>query len=117
MAFVPSRRQHARFACALSLFAIAAGGRGPLEGLLLNVGIGGAYVKLKGTLPKPQCTLRINCGEDTFAVDARVVRIAPADPADRAATFYGLEFLNDSSTKLRVRSLVDRVRSGLTNLP
>lgn len=114
MAFVPSRRQHARFACALSLFAIAAGGRGPLEGLLLNIGMGGAFVKLKGSLPKSVCTLRISCGQDTISVDARVVRIARSDPADRLAMFYGLEFLTDSSTKHRVRSLVDRVRSGLS---
>ncbi len=110
MSFVPSRRQHARFACTLSLLAIASGVRGPLEGTMLNVGMGGAFVKVKGALPGGSCTLRITLGEETISLGARVVRIS-SDPVERLAGHYGLEFSTDSDTRQRVRLLVDRVRS------
>ena len=77
---------------------------------MLNVGIGGAYMRLKGTLPSGSSTLRIALGNETISLGARVVRIA-SDPLERLAHCYGLEFATDSDTRARVRLLVDRVRS------
>lgn len=112
MAFIPSRREHARFACKLSMQALGAGSRGPMDGTMLNVGMGGALVRLKGLLPRSPFTVRVVCGEESMSLNARVVRIAGLDPDDRQWTLYGLEFIIDPQMFLRVRILVDRVRSG-----
>ena len=113
MAFIPSRRQHARFACSLPLKVVGAGSRNPIEGTMLNVGVGGAFLALKGGPHSGSFTLRVTCGEETVSLDARVVRNGGSDPNDRQAGRYGVEFRDDPETKGRVRLLVDRVRSRL----
>lgn len=112
MTLVPSRREHARFSCRLSLQAVGAGARGPLAGMMLNLGIGGALVSFNGMLTRTPFTLRVACGAETMSFAARVVRIAGLDPNDRQATLFGVEFLHDAESKARARLLVDRVRSG-----
>lgn len=115
MTFVPSRRQHARYTCQLPFKAIGTGAREMLEGAVLNIGMGGAYIRVKGTLKLKTVTLRVALGAETMSMEARVVRTGGIDASDKASTLYGLEFLKDSTNQGRLRLVVDRVRAN-TNL-
>lgn len=86
-----------------------------LEGAVLNIGMGGAYIRVKGTLKLKTVTLRVALGAETMSMEARVVRTGGIDASDKASTLYGLEFLKDSTNQGRLRLVVDRVRAN-TNL-
>ncbi len=115
MTFVPSRREHARFVCRLELKIVGSGQRTPVEGTMLNLGMGGAYILSKGVLKLSTATLRVALGAETLSVDARIIRSAGTDPKDPQSTYYGIEFARDGSTQGRLKLLVDRVRSGPTS--
>lgn len=111
MTFIPSRRQHARFTCKLPLRISGAGAKAPVEGTMLNVGMGGAYVRVVGTLRLATILVRVAFGNEALSLEARVLRSAGVDAGDSRATMYGIEFLNDNSTQGRLRLLLDRVRT------
>ena len=114
MTFIPSRRQHARFVCRLELriSGPGSGSRTAVDGVMLNLGMGGAYIMSKSTLKLSTATLRVTLGAETLSVDARILRGAGTDPKDPMATYYGIEFARDGSTQGRLKLLVDRVRGG-----
>lgn len=111
MTFIPSRRQHARYTCQLPFKATGTGAREALEGTVLNVGMGGAYIRVKGTLKLKTLTLRVSMGAETLSVEARVVRSAGLDPKEKDVTLYGVEFTTDATTQGRLHLIVDRVRT------
>ena len=106
---LPSRRVHGRFPCSLSVLIRPTGGR-ELAGEVLNISVGGALLRVPGTLPSPQLALEIASGKDKVAVAARVVRSAGADPKDPKALLYGVTFQHDERSERKVRILIDRVR-------
>lgn len=111
MTFIPSRRQHARYTCQLPFRATGTGAREALDGTILNVGMGGAYIRVKGTIKLKTLTLRVALGSETLLVEARVVRTAGLDPKDKDVTLYGVEFMKDSTNQGRLHLIVDRVRT------
>lgn len=108
MTFIPARRQYARYVCKLPC-KVPAGGSA-LEGAILNIGMGGAYLSVRGTIKIQTVTMRVAFGEETFTVEARIVRKEGLDPREKDVSHYGVEFLKDTTTQGRLRLIVERVR-------
>lgn len=114
----PSRRQHARYPCRLGARIWEHGYPRKLEAVILDIGMGGALVRVKGTLPVPgEARLEVPVGEDPLLLKARVVRAAGKDPKDRAFEGYGLAFLLEGRSHLRLKRLVDQVRKDIEFKP
>ena len=108
----PPRRLHARYLCRLPVRIAIPAAKDPVEATALNVGMGGAYLRVRGPLKITALKLEIVQERSVVALDARVVRNAGVDPKDSKFSYYGVEFASDDRTLQRVRMLVDRVRSG-----
>ena len=110
----PNRRMYARHVCRLSFTTLNTGG-GALSGTVLNIGMGGAYVRILGLLKVSRLTLNIALDKKILPIEARVVRSAGVDPSASNLTLYGLEFAKDIETQQRLRAILDyvRVRSNL----
>lgn len=110
----PNRRMYARHVCRLNFTTLNTGG-GAMSGTVLNIGMGGAYVRILGSLKVTRLTLNIALDKKILPVEARVVRSAGVDPSASNLTLYGLEFDKDMATQQTLRVILDyvRVRSNL----
>ena len=108
----PPRRLHARYLCRLPVRIAVPTDKVPVEATALNVGMGGAYLRVRGALKITALRLEIVQERSVVTLDARVVRNAGTDPKDSKYSYYGVEFAMDDRTLQRVRLMVDRVRSG-----
>ena len=116
----PSRRLHARYLCCLTAKLSCALLKEPVEATLLNLGMGGTYLKVKAVLPLADVKLDVAQGRDVLGLNGKVIRDAGPDPKDSKCRYYGVEFILDKKTEFKVRMLVDRVRSSMDpsiNLP
>lgn len=112
MAAYPSRRLHARYPCKLKVRVFTARGREGVDGELLNVGMGGAFLRVSGTLDGGMLQLDVESGRERINLQAKMVRTAGKDPKDPKANFYGLQFQVNPRSEPQIRVMVDRVRSG-----
>ena len=106
----PNRRMYARHLCRLGFTTLNTGG-GAMNGQVLNIGMGGAYVRVLGTLKVTRLALNISIENRTVSLDARVVRSAGVDPAASNVTLYGLEFAKDVETQHKLKVILDHVRT------
>ena len=105
---------YARHVCRLGFTTLNTGG-GALSGQVLNIGMGGAFVRVLGSLKVSRLTISVAVDKQTLSLEARVVRSAGVDPTAPNVTLYGLEFGKDVETQQRLRVIVDHVRAR-TNL-
>ncbi|MBI5201895.1 MAG: PilZ domain-containing protein [Elusimicrobia bacterium] len=105
----PNRRAHARHPCQMSCQLVNTGGD-PLPGELLNIGMGGAAIRVYGMLRARSFTLKISTATEVLAVDCRVVRTDPPAPGTKFAV-HGVLFSTDPTTQTKLRILIDQVRS------
>lgn len=100
-------RVFARFPCRLATEVVTQ--KGSSQGDIINIGAGGALLRLRGKLDEGQkVRLRAKCDGETFEIDTRVLRDNGPDSRDSKATLYGLTFME--STQRMAGLLVDRVR-------
>ena len=108
---IPSRRLHARYNCRLTIKVSSARLREPIEAVVFNLGMGGAFMRVRGTLDDPQVKLEVPSGREFFTIEGRVVRAGGPDPKDSRYTFYGVSFAMTERSEQKIKLLVDRVRS------
>lgn len=108
----PPKRVFARYPCLLP--ARVAGPKGILDATVLNFGMGGVFVQVKGELSNTPVKIEMRSGRDLFLFDARIVRIAGRDPYDSTLYLYGLYFLASGRTEQKARLLLDRIRQDRT---
>ncbi|MBI4423964.1 MAG: hypothetical protein HY554_09570 [Elusimicrobia bacterium] len=117
MAAAPSRRLHARYVCRLPF---TTGDKSAQPGALLNIGMGGAYLRVRGTLREKMIRLDVEIGQERMTLTVRVAWSGGVDPSDKASTLYGIEFGTETHTREKVRLIVDRIRTdaaGRLNVP
>ncbi len=85
-------------------------GGDPLPGELLNIGMGGAAIRVYGTLKARSFTLKISTATEVLALDCRVVRNEPSPPGAKFAV-HGVNFAADATTQAKLRILIDQVRA------
>ncbi len=107
----PPKRVYARYPCRLA--ARVSTGKGVVAGMVLNFGMGGAFVQVQGQLPHTPLRIEISSDLDVFAFEARIVRIAGRDPYDPNLYLYGLYFLSPGRAEPKARLLLDRIRHGV----
>ena len=83
----PPRRLYARYTCRLPF---KTSDRASKEGTIVNIGMGGAYVRVRGTLTGKTLKLDVSVGSETLTLAVQVLRTTGIDPSDRTATFYGV---------------------------
>jgi len=109
---LPSRRIHARYPCKLKIRVFIPRGKAGFDGEMLNVGMGGAFLRIGGSVDGASLQLDVESGRERLSLKARVVRNAGKDAKEPKFNFYGIQFSFTPETENHIRLLVDRVRSG-----
>ena len=108
----PTRRLHARYLCRLPFVVLSPRSAKPVDGEILNIGMGGAHLRVHGTLSERQKSqLQVTVGGETFLMHVLVAWFPGPDPKDPTSNLYGVRFPTDDMNQLQVKVAVDRVRS------
>lgn len=109
----PSRRAHARYPCSLAVQVQISSLRKSADGTLLDIGMGGALLRVRGALDERPLQLQVFYEKKAFVLEARVARRAGKDPKDSVYNLYGLNFVLDMETQTYLKFLVDRLRASV----
>ena len=80
-----------------------------LSGEIINIGMGGAGLRVYGTLKARQFTLKISTATEVLCIDCRVVRSEPPAAGVRFSV-VGVNFATDPASQTKLRILIDQVR-------
>ncbi len=108
----PSRRVHARFSCNIQIRIFSPlQGKDPFKAEMLNLGIGGALLCVRGNLRGPYFHMELPYEKKTFKIKTRIAHTVGRDPHDRELYYYGMQFDSDLSNEHLIRRLIDSIRS------
>lgn len=106
-----SKRTHARFPCLLELRVKAPSMKGKVfAALMLDVGMGGAMLSVKGSATGPILLLNFNLAGKEVEIKARIARAAGPDKTRPRHYLYGVAFETDLSNQHHLRAIIDKAR-------
>ena len=104
-----SQRVYARYPCRIPTRIHTRPSDEIFEGVLLDVGLGGALVHTAGKLDT-EARLMFSVDGEAFVLDAYVIRLDRGDPRRQNDTSWALEFHPYPDTLHHLSTLIDRIR-------
>lgn len=107
----PSKRLHPRYQCKLQAKVITLPSKRNVEGVLVDIGLGGALIQTHDSL-ETEVRMAFALEQVNYVLDAYVVRQLPPDPSLPKTNIYGLEFHPNPQIQDRLKILLERLKSG-----
>lgn len=82
----------------------------PMDGVLLDIGLGGAHLVLKGLLDRGAFELELKLDKEPLRLPARLARDIGADAERRSLYHYGVRFTTHLGNIHLLQRVVDGVR-------
>lgn len=104
------QRTHQRFACEIKVLVFSrVASRAPVEAVLLDIGMGGGRLRVRGQLEPGPLLLELQL-EDKPRFDARVARLIGRDPKDKELYYYGILITTHMGNVHLLRNLLEKYR-------
>ncbi len=87
-------------------------GKDPLTAEMLNLGIGGALLCVRGNLKGAYFYIELPLGKKRYKVKAHIAHTVGRDPNEWELYYYGMQFESDLSNDHVIRRLIDNIRGG-----
>lgn len=107
----PSNRLHARFPCDISIQVSVPAMKNKLfEGAILDIGMGGALLSIKGSVTGPILVVHVQIESVAAEIKTRIARTVGPDKKRARHYLYGVSFETNLQNEHHLRKLIDEAR-------